>query len=346
MSLVDTPMPAQGQALIEVLLAAAIGVVLAAALTQIFVGTSRSQAATASRAAVQESARHALAFLRRSARSAGYLGCGVDGGLTSALNGTSPPSEIALAPAVAGFDGRARAWRPPLSALPAKGGGAPAFKSRNRLDAARLRPGSDVVVFRRTEVGVPLAQPMRRGGDPVAGLDPNRALAGVNFAVVSTCRQAALFRATSSRASAGVTRLRHTAGNGPFANRPGARLATALPYGGGGGPAGARVGQPLAEIYFVGRRARDARDPTWGLWRKTGVAAPAELVAGIENLQLLFGVDTVPGDGDRAPQRYVTADAVAGGAIRSLRIAITAVAPAPAGAALRRTFTQTVALRN
>lgn len=346
------PRGASGQALIEVLLAAAIGVALAAALAQLFVGSSRAGAATASRAALQESARHAFEFLRRSARSAGYLGCGVDGSLASALNGVPAPPEVALLPAVAGFDGaadgRALAWRPPLSALPARGPGAPAFRSRNRLDPARLRPGTDVVVFRRVDVGVPLAQQMRRDGDPVSGLDPDRTLARTAFAVVSTCRQAALFRATSSRAAGGLTRLRHAPGGGPFGNRPGAQLAVAgLPYGGGGGPAGARVGPPLVEVYFVGRRARDTGAPAWALWRKSGIAPPAELVAGIDDLQLLFGIDAVPDDGSRLPQRYVTADAVGASAIRSLRLAITAIAAATAGEpALRRTFTQTVALRN
>lgn len=342
----------RGHALIEVLLAAAIGIALAAALAQLLVDSGRTQAAAAGRAALQESARHALGFLRRSARSAGFLGCGVDGSLTSALNGHGAPPEVAVAPPVAGFDGgsdrRARAWRPPISALPARGGGAPAFRSRNRLDPVRLRPGTDVVVFRRADIGVPLAQQMRRESDPVAARDPDRALARAAFAVVSTCRQAALFRATARRASGGVTRLRHAAGNGPFGNRPGAQLAAAgLPYGGGGGPAGARVGPPLVEIYFVGRRARDVGDPAWALWRKSGVGAPAELVAGVDDLQLLFGIDAVPDDGERLPQRYVTADAVGTAAIRSLRLAITAVAPAAAGEPdLRRTFTQTVALRN
>ena len=352
------PRGASGQALIEVLLAAAIGVALAAALAQLFVGSSRAGAATASRAALQESARHAFEFLRRSARSAGYVGCGIDGSLASALNGVPAPPEVALLPAVAGFDGaadgRALAWRPPLSALPVRGPGAPAFRSRNRLVPARLRPGTDVVVFRRVDVGVPLAQQMRRDGDPVSGLDPDRTLARTAFAVVSTCRQAALFRATSSRAAGGVTRLRHAAGGGPFGNRPGAQLAVAgLPYGGGDGPAGARVGPPLVEVYFVGRRARDtgaparAGAPAWALWRKSGTAPPAELVAGIDDLQLLFGIDAVPDDGSRLPQRYVTADAVGASAIRSLRLAITATAAvAPGEPALRRTFTQTVALRN
>lgn len=346
------PRGARGQALIEVLLAAAIGVALAAALAQFFVGSSRAGAATASRAALQESARHAFAFLRRSARSAGYVGCGVDGSPASALNGVRAPPEVALLPAVAGFDGaadgRALAWRPPLSALPARGPGAPAFRYRNRLVPARLRPGTDVVVFRRVDVGVPLAQQMRRDGDPVSGLDPDRTLARTAFAVVSTCRQAALFRATSSRAAGGVTRLRHAAGGGPFGNRPGAQLAVAgLPYGGGDGPAGARVGAPLVEIYFVGRRTRDTGAPAWALWRKSGTAPPAELVAGIDDLQLLFGIDAVPDDGSRLPQRYVTADAVGASAVRSLRLAITATAAvAPGEPALRRTFTQTMALRN
>ena len=342
-----------GQALVEVLLAAAVGVTLTAALAQLFIGSSRNQAATAGQSALQESARHALWFLRRSAQGAGYVGCGADGNLATGLNGHEPPPELALAPAVSAFDGGdgvARTWQPNLDELPTKGGAVPAFRSRNRVDPARLRPGTDVAVFRRIAFGRPLAMPMLVNAEPVASVDPDRALARADFAVVSTCRQAALFHVTGRTTSAGVTTLRHGAGYGLFANHPNAALlAAGLPYGNGQGPAGARVGRPIVEIYFIGRRARDRGEtPAWALWRKAGVAAPAELVPGIEDMQLLLGIDAVPDDGDRTPQRYATPDAVGTAEVRSLRVSVTATAPASMGGEPlpRRTFLQTMALRN
>ena len=342
----------RGQALIEVLVAAAIGVALAAALAQLFVASSRSQAAAAGQAALQESGRHALWFLRRSARSAGYLGCGTDGNFASGLNDSVPPPELAVAPAVSAFDGggdrNVRAWQPSLAALPTKGGGA-AFRLRNRIDPARVRPGSDVVAFRRMGVGVPLLQQMGSDLDPVVVADPDRSVANGNFAVISTCRQAALFRITSASRAGGATTLRRTAGVGLFANRGTASLlAAGWPYGAATGPAGAQAARPQTEIYFVGRRANDAGNPpAWGLWRKTGTAAPAELVPGIDDLQLLLGVDDTPDGGGRAPQRYATADAIGIGVARTLHVAVTAIAPAAGGEPQRRrTFAQTVALRN
>lgn len=349
----DGNRPPYGQALVEVLLAAAIGVTLTAALAQLFIGSGRNQATTASQSVLQESARHALWFLRRSAQGAGYVGCGPDGNLGTGLNDDEPPPELALAPALSAFDGgdgRGRAWQPSLDALPTKSGAAPAFRSRNRLDPARLRPGTDVAVLRRVEFGQPLAVPMYANATPVATVDPDRALARADFAVVSTCRQAALFHVTGTTTSTGVTTLRHDAGYGLFANRANAGLlAAGWSYGGADGPAGARVGRPIVEIYFIGRRARDRGEtPAWGLWRKAGVAAPAELVPGIDDMQLLLGIDAVPDDGDRTPQRYATPDAVGAADVRSLRVSVTATAPASMGGEPlpRRTFMQTMALRN
>lgn len=344
------PLRQRGQALIEVLVAAAIGVALAAALAQLFVAASRSQATATSQAALQESGRHALWFLRRSAQSAGYLGCGAGGNLASGLNGAVPPPELALGPSVSAFDGgtdrNVRAWQPSLAALPTKGGGA-AFRLRNRIDPARLRPGSDVVAFRRIGEGVSFVQQMATDLDPVVVADPDRAVAGGAFAVVSTCRQAALFRVTSTGRAGGRTTLRRAAGTGLFANRGNpSLLAAGLPYGAGSGPAGAQAARPQTEIYFVGRRRSDAGNPpAWGLWRKTSTAAPAELVPGIDDLQLLLGIDGTP-DG-RAPQRHVTPDAAGGGVVRTIYMAVTATAPAAAGEPQRRrTFAHTVAMRN
>ena len=43
------------------------------------------------------------------------------------------------------------------------------------------------------------------------------------------------------------------------------------------------------------------------LWRKSGLEAPVELIEGVEDLQLLYGVDT---DEDRVPNQYVQANFV------------------------------------
>ena len=77
----------QGFSLLELLLAAALGIVMIAAVVQLFAGSSRGNVVLGGQARLQESARHAFALLSRSARAAGYLGCGGRDRLVNGLRG-------------------------------------------------------------------------------------------------------------------------------------------------------------------------------------------------------------------------------------------------------------------
>ena len=90
-------------------------------------------------------------------------------------------------------------------------------------------------------------------------------------------------------------------------------------------------------------RAAGRNADAWSLWRKTSTRAPAELVAGVEGLQLLFGIDETPANGDMAVERYVDASAVGGNAVLAMHVSVvlSGVDGAP-----RRTFARTVAFRN
>ena len=113
----------QGFSLMELMLAAALGVVTTTAIAQLFISNSRSQATLAAQARLQESARHALDFIARSARNAGYRGCGTAGHLGNALNGTwEQVVEIDLSTPVEAFDATGAAWQPSLAKLPMRGG--------------------------------------------------------------------------------------------------------------------------------------------------------------------------------------------------------------------------------
>ena len=101
------------------------------------------------------------------------------------------------------------------------------------------------------------------------------------------------------------------------------------------------------------------------LWRKSGLTAPAELVEGVEDLQILYGVDT---DGDNAPNQYVGANFVGNwNDIVTVRVTVVVNSVDNVGATsapthgctvqdcitgssidglLRRSFTQTIQLRN
>ena len=345
-----------GFTLLELMLAAALGVTLTAAAVQLFISVSGSHAALAGQARMQESARHALAFLARSARSAGYWGCGAIDSPSNGLNGDWPQlAEFDVSTPIAAFDGGPHGWRPSLTALPVKRGGSAAFKPRNRIDPERLRQGSDIVVFRRIEPGARLASPLARNTDALVVIDDGNSLRKDSFALLSACGQGALFRVTSragARAAGSAVTLARASGNGTFGNRAGASLLLGgMPYGGAKAPEGASVGLVSSEIYFVGRSRGSSNrgQPAWSLWRKTSAAAPAELIQGIDDMQLLFGIDSTPADASRAPDRYVTAQQIGAGAVRSLHVSVQAssvdVVDSAAGV-LRQTFSRTVAMRN
>ena len=349
-----------GFSLLELLIAAALGVVLIAAVVQLFAGSSRGNAALAGQALLQESARHAVALLSRSARNAGYLGCGGRDGLVNALNGAwRQIVEFDVSRPVEGFDGRDATWSPEIGILPTASGAALAFDG-NRIDTDELRAGSDVVVFRRVEApGQPLAGPLStildavtgEGEDPRVTADDEFAFEADDFAVISDCRQSALFRIGTINTVGGVATLSRPTAGGPFGNRAGHSLSRDdEPFGGGTGPEGAAVGRVVTEIYFVARGAgqNNRGETVWSLWRKTGADRPAELVQGVDDLQVLFGVDLTPGDG-AAPNRYLPAGQVGANPVRTVHFVATVSsvdAVLADGGVLRRSFAWTVALRN
>ena len=350
-----------GFSLLELLIAAALGVVLITAVVQLFAGSSRGNAALAGQALLQESARHAVALLSRSARNAGYHGCGGRDGLVNALNGTwRRIIEFDVSRPVEGFDGRGTNWIPDVGILPTTGGRALAFAG-NRIDADELRADSDIVVFRRLEASAPpLARSLATRLDPLTGqaedprvmVDDGLAFEADDFVVVSDCRQSALFRIGTIKTVGRVATLSRPTASGPFGNRAGHSLSRDdEPYGGGVGPEGAGVRRVVTEIYFVARGAGlNNRDETvWSLWRKTGADRPAELVRGVDDLQVVFGVDLTPGDGVDGPNRYLPPGRLGANPVRTVHFVVTVSSVDSVSAddrILRRSFPWTVALRN
>ncbi len=348
------PGGARGFSLLEMLLALALGSIVTVSVAELFAANHRTHALLTAQARLQESARHALDFMARSARAAGYMGCARQP-VWNTLNGRAESLfELDIATAVTAFDGTAAdntvsSWNPGLDPLPRRvgRGSVHAFRRSGGIDVETLRPISDILVFRFVDRPQPLAAPADAVGDPVVDGDGDIDLRPDDFAVLGDCGQATLFRVDRIDAGDGRAILRRRAGTGPFENAPAATLSEAgVSYGNDAGPAGASVGLLLTHIYYVapGAGTNNRGTPTMSLWRKSGTRGPAELVQGIEDLQVLLGMDT---HGDGAVNRYASA-ASAVGRVRSVRMAVTAtgVDALDGGGILRRTFVRTVALRN
>lgn len=341
--------------LVEMLVALGLGSLVTVGIVELLAGNQHSHAVLTGQARMQESARHALDFLARSARAAGYVGCARNAPrntLNGALGGLF---EVDIRTGVAAFDGTGRtaspdSWTPSLEVLPRRTGrrSVNAFRNRNGIDTAALRPGSDVLVFRFVESPVRLAAPVGPDDDHVAVRSTRGRPVRDDFTVVADCAGAALFRTTAVRTLGEGAALVRSPGGGPYDN---AATASLVPpdagFGDELGAAGATVGRVTTHIYYVaaGAGVNNRGVPPWSLWRKSGTARPAELVQGIEDLQVLLGIDT---DGDGIPNRYAPPQAGPGPPIRAVRIAVTAngVDVVPGESAIRWTFVQTIAVRN
>ncbi len=288
----------QGLSLVELMIAITLGLVLSAAVIQVFLASRSSYRVQESLSLIQESARFAMDYIGREVRMAGYMGCNSTGGIT--------PNVIAKPPADAEFQAVE---------------GVDNVASGNALGAL---PGTDVLNIRRSS-----SQAIRLTGN----LTPNNANVQVednslgfiqgDFVLISDCASADIFRITNSpkESGKGQTTLTH-ASNSNTSNK------LSKIYG-----ADAEVFGFVASTFFVrdtGRTTGGGNAVTSLYFRDRPIAsggvtsAATELVEGVENLQLAYGIDD---DGDRSVDRYAGAASVTDWEeVLSVRVELTMVA--------------------
>lgn len=356
---------AHGFSLIEVMIALALGVVVTAGIVMLFVGNSQTYSLLTGQARLQENARFAMDFVTRSARAAGYFGCDPDPDkVYNSLNGNWDAGqlfEFAISRPIEAFHGATNGnavgdWVPSLTPLPRTSGGTTvnAFQNGNGIDISRLRPRTDVLVLRHVEVpGAPIAQLVQPNAAPVVAVPADGLQFAANdFVAINNCEQAAVFQVTGIAVAGANATLARGTGAGIYQNSPAKTLSDqGVPYGEATNPQGSAVGRVLTDIYFVARGAgtNNRGQTPWSLWRKTSEDAPVELVEGVEDLQVSFGIDTTPANGAAAANRYVTFDQVGVNAIRALRVTLTVTSidvVTDNDEPLRRTFSQTISFRN
>lgn len=361
---------AGGFSLVELMLALALGLVVVTGIVQLFVGNSRTYNVLTGQARMQESARFALDFISRAARSAGYFGCAPEReNIVKGLWGNwDNLPEFDITRMVQGYNAAGANWNPPLGTLPRTVGGANTnvHINGNGIDTNAIAPGTDVVVFRSMQrPGLRLAQVLQPSGDPVVDLaGGDLGFGAQDIVMVANCEQGAVFKVTGVNMAAGEATLLHaTSGGGqPFENAtnvdsPTGMVPFTLSFLGRSYGQDAVVGALESTYFFVspGAGLDNQGNPAMALWQKVGSAAPVELVQGVEDLQVLYGIDTTLADGISNANQYVTFDGVPVPApgdpsqVVSLRVSVTVNsvdAVTDDGNLLRRTFSKTVLLRN
>jgi type IV pilus assembly protein PilW len=319
--------PAQaGFSLVELLLALALGLVVVTGIVQLFVGNSRTYEVLTGQARMQENARFALEFISQAARSAGHFGCSVDReNYVNGIGGSTATNEWQNVP--------------------------PQFDISRIITAA----GPAEVIFRGTRrPGFRLAEVLQPGDDPLIatpnGLD---GLQAQDVVVVSNCEQGAVFRVTGITNMGAEARLAH------------------MPPASCGGNTNPVAGQNTRCIYSPVRELVDYSlsrlNRSYGvesmigvlentrfflndgaLWQEVNGVAN-ELVAGVDALEILFGLDTAD-DGEARVGQYVAWQAgIDYRDVVAIRVNVTVNsidAEADGGGLMRRTFGKTIQLRN
>jgi type IV pilus assembly protein PilW len=275
--------------LVELLVWMAISLLIISVIGVVYGNTKQLTRVNDTVSRLQENGRFAVYLLDRDIRLAGFRGCnGNDAAVPylSVLNSTAYPYQFNVA--IAGYRGASGAWSP---ALP--------------TDISALTPtplaGTDVVTVRFIDsTGVSLTAAMSSSTDDIQ-VAPGSALSTGDVLLIAGCSAYAIFNA--SQFNSGNGKIKHDTGGGTSPGNTTKDLGTAF-------RTDAAVYRLVTRTYYIAPSAR--KPATNALWSNSvpsydGQAQPEEMVEGVEGLSLFFGEDT---DGDKAANRYVSANAV------------------------------------
>ena len=324
---------ARGFSLVELMVALLIGLIISIGVVQIFSATRTTYQMDESLARAQENGRFALEFLAQDIRHAGYAGCKRDTSVTIFNNLATPVTPGLPMTGISGAEystqptgynntynlvtspaNTTSGWTPALTGV----AGVPGALA---VAATGALPGTDVVVLQRMVPNSwalidPYITPDHVYIDPafINEVDDGDVL------MVADCRNAVAFMVTSTLASgqlshaAGATTNRCERWTGGLDTANAATAACAAPFDYNPESTTA-MGKLETVIFFVANDpTADAANPRPTLFRRVmlatgGVVDNTALVEGVENFQVLYGVDDVP-PFDGAADNYVTADNV------------------------------------
>lgn len=368
----------KGLSLIELMIALTLGSIVTVGVVQLFVANSQTYKLLTGQSRMQESARFSHEFIGRAIRQAGYKGCySTNREVTTTLTPSNVPYEFDLRTGIQGFDGTALGtWLPTIvNVLPQTVGttDTKVFQTAagdgegNGIDGTEIIPQTDILTTRNMSGNEARLQGiMPSSNEPI---DVEIPAAGNEFvedhiAIIGDCEKATLFRITDpvTPDGAGLATIEHTIVDTDATRNMFTQLASVNTF-----DIDAVVAAVESHTFFIapGAGVNNLNTEVLSLWRKSGTEKPVELVEGVENLQILYGIDT---DGDRTPNQYVPANLVTDFLdVATVRVSVTVNSVDDVGARtapthgcvvqacisgqtydglIRRTFTQTIYLRN
>jgi type IV pilus assembly protein PilW len=323
---------ARGFSLIELMVAITLGLIIIAAIVAVFSSTRTTYQLDEGLARLQENARFAMETITRETRQAAAMGCkrwredvsgsGMKERPFNNLNGASSGGGYDFGEMLLGFEasntapGSTRVYSGSFPA-DATGDWSPAL---NTNLVANAMPGSDILVVRHMS-----SAPARLTGAFVTDDTVFLEAAAANrfkkddVVMVYDCAKASIFQVTSV---VNGTELKHDgSGSNPGNACTNWFTGSAPPCRFGGSEAqaydeSAEAAAVQTSAYFVARGASGMP----ALWQVTFPGGPQELVEGVENMQILYGIDD---NNDGRVDRYDTADKVTSwGSVVAARVSL------------------------
>jgi len=303
-----------GLTLVELMVAIAISLLLTVAIGGVFLSSKSSFRYQDAMSRVQENARFAMEKLSRDIRMAGFNGCGSLSTVANTVIGGTGSLWLDLTTPVMGYEGG-------VSAFPTEFSGAVA--------------GTDAIILKGVDPSTEFAVISHNAAAAQIDTTVNTIQAG-EILIITDCSQTSIFQMTGPT-SASKTNVVHNTGTGTPGN--------CTKYLGASCPAspttytfkpGASLLRMYANGYYIKPSATQINGVSVGnsLWMRsitgqtTGAPAPAdvELINGVENMQIEYGVDT---DADSSANKYVKADSItAADWVVSVKVSLLLATPA------------------
>lgn len=264
-----THLSQRGLSLVELMVALLISLILTAGIIQIFLGSSQTYRLQEHLSRTQENGRFAMEVMTDAVRMAGYFGCAIPRTLHSIAN--PPPPGFTLE--------AGSAHRGQLRALE----GVDDAPAGTTVGGLPVVAGTDVLTIRGGSRPIrPLTQRKDAGEEARLNGNPGNWAVG-DLLIISDCASVDLFRISGITAGNPVMVSHELTHNN--------RNTLSRTYGANNLQADLMALQTIT--FFLNRPAAGAPP---SLWRQINETAPEELVEGVEDMQILYGIDT-NGDG-------------------------------------------------
>lgn len=279
----------KGLSLIELMISLTLGIVLMTGVMQMFLTSRTTYDTQQAISRIQEGGRMAVEFLSQDIRMAGYQGCSSRSANQNIEIGLEDPTNDYLLDFTRSIEGYSDTDHP--------------------MDDVDVADGSEVLVIRRaSNVSMPIVGPTGSTANlEVAAEEADDCVGDVcrgDVAVVSDCTQGRVFLITNFQNVGGSgSKIVHARSN--VAGQP-KNLDSQL--GGQQFGAGSEILRMSTLTYYVAESGFGAPG-TMSLWRDQD-GETAELIEGVENMRVLYGVDSDPTDSEFVPDDYLEYDEV------------------------------------